>query len=192
MQHFQCRHSVYTQSMSDVYIYDSLNIYIFIKFFCIMFNTLVLLCNTHLCKPINKWELNLRALDSVSRSPVWQILLFALLPSISLLALIHWKCYCAFSLHPTQTKIITIIHRTEHIYSIQILCDIHNPLATNVTKNIVIFCTCFSSLLTHRLSQIYGTASGQSAHLAEVVIAAEVRQGRSLMHAQLMGLNVGR
>lgn len=132
MQHFQCRHSVNTQSMSDVYIYHSLNIYIFIRFFCIMFNTLVLLCNTHLCKPINKWTL-----DSVSRSPVWQILLFALLPSISLLASIHWKCYCSFSLHPTQTKIITIIHRTEHINSIQILCDIHNPLATNVTeKNI--------------------------------------------------------
>lgn len=111
------------------------------------------------------------------------------------LASIHLKCYCAFWLHATHIKIITIIHRTEHIYSIQILCDIRNPLATDVTTNInvkVTLCTCVSSLLAHRLAQIYSASSGQSAHLAEVVIGAEVRQRRSLMHAQLMGLNVGR
>lgn len=104
-------------------------------------------------------------------------------------------CFLITHNTPKHTKIITIIHRTEHIYSIQILCDIHNPLATNVTTNInvkVTFCTCVSSLLAHRLAQIYGTSSGQSAHLAEVVIAAEVGQRHSLMRSQLMGLNVGR
>lgn len=107
-----------------------------------MFNTLVLLFNTHLCKPINKWQLN----PSVSRSPVWQILLFALLPSISLLASINWKYYCAFCLHPTQTKIITIIHRTEHIYSIQILCDIEPRLWQ---KNLKSYCAPASPHSSH-------------------------------------------
>lgn len=116
-----------------MYIYDCLNKYIFIRFF--------VLCSTLWYYSAIHTSASQSISDSVSRSHVWQILLFALLPSISLLASINWKCYCAFCLHPTQTKIITIIHRTEHIYSIQILCDIHKTSSHDCDKkNLKSYC----------------------------------------------------
>ncbi len=176
MQHatcVQCRHRAV--SMSDVHIYDVLFKHNIDFFVCIQQHFGI----TLQCTP-------LQAESQIAGQRLADI---ALCIITKYLASIHFKCYCADCTQ--HTEIITIIHRAEHVHSIQILCDIHKSSLTHINVKVTV-CTCVSSLLAHRLAQIYGAPSGQSAHLAEVVIAAEVRQRHSLMRGQLMGLSVGR
>lgn len=116
-------------STSDAYIHDCLNINIFNKQH---FGITPQHTHAHLCKPIVTAES--------------QTLQMSCLADIALCIITthypHLKFYCV--LHPHKLKTITIIRCTEHIHGIRILCDIHDRLATRVTKTTVMLCTCFS------------------------------------------------